>query len=98
MALDDLCDPSKNEHFAGMLRDLSFKYERANTIDFKNPKTKSVSGKILFASNDNLILVLHPGLGTSVMEHERETGEKVYYLGSILEGTSSPKLLYKFQD
>ncbi len=98
MTIDDLCNPDKNAHFGEMLRDINFNYAKARTIDFTNPKTKIVSGRTLFTSNDNLILILYPDLGTSVMEHKREVGEKVHYVGSIVGETDSPKLLYKFQD
>lgn len=107
MELEELCDPSKNPHLANMLREVGFNYTGANytgtrLVPFTNPKTNAVSGTLIISDETDSVLVLHPGLGTSVLDHQvlnifRET---VTYMGSIKpdEATLALSLKHKYQD
>ncbi len=97
MPIDDRCDPGKNASFADILNKVGFDYAGVKPVEFTNPATAKLSAVILPRSKEDVVLVLLPGLGTSVLEHKKEVAESVHYLGSV-NGIGKLLLLYKFQD
>lgn len=98
MNLEEQCDPNKNPHFAAMLDGIAFLYRGIEPKPFKNPATQNVSGALLGREKNEVVLVLFPNLGTSMLEHKRETAEVVTYLGPVNQTESPTKLKYKFQN
>ncbi len=83
MSIDERCDPEKNAHFAEMLTKAGFDYADVNPIEVANPTTSKVSAVILPKTKGDIVLILLPGLGTSVLEHKKEISESVHYLGPV---------------
>ena len=98
MAIDDRCNPKKKAHFAGMLDEIGFDYTGLKVKELMNPKTKVVSSNYLTRDGKDLVLILLPGLGTSVIAHTGEKAETVQYLGTIVSGAIPHNLKYKFQN
>ncbi len=80
-----------------MLEAQGFDWRGVPLHTFTNPATGRESGIILPHELDDLVLILLPGLGTGISDHQERFEGTVRYLGSVVEG-DSPPLKHKYQN
>ncbi|MBI2451889.1 hypothetical protein HYV50_02300 [Candidatus Pacearchaeota archaeon] len=101
MALDERYDPTKNSFFAEILIKEGYPTTGVNPVSLTR-RDNDLEAGVIFPKDKgsfiDIILVLHPNVGTGVTEHRKEIEEKVTYLGPIVRGTSGSVLAYKFQN
>ncbi len=99
MALDERYDPARNDFFRRMLENHGYNTTKITPRSLNRQDNGLEAGLVFPRDINNLILVLHPNMGTGVFEHKRETGENVTFLGPIVADVDKPaSLAYKFQD
>lgn len=97
MTSEELVDPNKNEYFRALLNRYDFDWKSAEIRPFVNPESNITVGSLFIRDKSDLVLILQPDMGTSVLEHGGIVREEVHYLGSIVS-LKSPVLKYKFQN
>ena len=95
MPLDERYDPRKNDRLASILKQGGFSLDLPH-VPLNREDNGVEAGIVFMRTPDDIIVVLHPKMGTGVIDHPLKT-EEVTYLGPISGGDAS-QLSYKFQN
>ena len=93
-----LYNPATNPVLDELLKKANFDYTEIEPKEFINPESGEVVAAILSRNRSDIVLVIAPEKGTSVIYHRKEVGETLTFLGPVVEGTGGGVLLaHKYQ-